>query len=706
MAAFPNAQGLEPLMEVEVTNLANGNEHIPKKLQIAQASFRTVNNLIRDRQLHGSKGTRVKMTFDGSHLVEDPDKAKTTTITPEIFLRCLHDLEELSVLEEACIIELLLKGHDGRLGPSEEGGGSSASGRACSEQELLELASRRCEVHRSEAQGLKWSESLEAISKDVARDLQTWFAHQRLNLSGSVAGSSRRLGVSQQRYSETIASIHELDQVLAKLRLVRLQVMGGDQGLAVVAADSLPLFWRELPFLVRCAFLQATTVCGICSLLYLLNLHKLTASVVRSMRGSSSSSCATASRKGPQQAELRDEDQVSELPGHGRDQEVEEQHELDDEQHRGAAGFVQEVEEANIGPDALSYFFEKVGEEAPDAEVAQPSLLADARSQGSNRASSKESGARAGDAASGTSSALLRQIPTSTSECGRNGYQGAESRSLFQGEWQLQRLENFAEEYYPARNPKMHGLRRHMSGFQIFGDIMEDLWGGEPLELSFMHLRKLEGRLLQVDRIVRHLAAAEDAASDSVLLPSWSAVEFDEVASCGGSSWAASELLSERDEVCSSTTSAVCAAEKGRAEEAPSSRASSANSERDLEMQSRDGDEWLAAVAARNDHLHDQRRKLKKEMVEPLVAFIPASEGAKFLRGLETTKAIYVMHLEKRSPIGLDGCSGRSKGASATTAGETAQEDESCTPKDDELELVATRLAPGFGTAEVAKKKG
>eukprot|EP00392_Amoebophrya_sp_AT5.2_P004829 g4838.t1 len=541
-------------------------------------------------------------------------------------MTCMHDLEELSFLEEVCILDMLFDGHEWRLGPSEEGGGSSASGRACSEQELLELASRRCEVHRSEAQGLKWSGSLQAISKDVARDLQTWFTHQRLNLSDSVAGSSRRLGVSQQRFSETVASIHELDQVLAKLRVVRLQVMGGDQGLAVVAADSLPLFWNALPFLARCTLLRASTVCGICSLLYVLNLHKLTAYVVM-----------------------------------GGDQGL-----------------------AVVAADSLPLFWSKL-----------PFLVRCALLQATT--------------VCGVCSLLYllnlhkltaSVIPTSTSECGRNGYQGAESRSLFQGEWQLHRLENFAEEYYPARNPKMHGLRRHMSGFQIFGDIMQDLWGGEPLELSFMHLRKLEGMLLHMDRIARLLAAAEDAASNRVLLPPWSAVEFDEVVrSCSGSSWAANELLSERDEVCSSTTSAVCAAERsGRAEEAPPSRASSPNSERDLEMQSRDGDEWLAA---RDDHLHDQRRKLKEEMVEPLAAFIPASEGAKFLRGLETTKAIYVMHLEKRSSIGLDGCSGRRKGASATAAGEAAQEDESCTPKDDELELVATRLSPGFGTAEV-----
>eukprot|EP00392_Amoebophrya_sp_AT5.2_P003624 g3629.t1 len=438
---------------------------------------------------------------------------------------CLHDLEELSVLEEACIIDLLLEGHDGRLGPSEEGGGSSASGRACSEQELLELASRRCEVHRSEAQGLKWRESLEAISKDVARDLQTWFTHQRLNLSDSVAGSSRRLGVSQQRFSETVASIHELDQVLAKLRVVRLQVMGVDQGLAVVAADSLPLFWNALPPLARSALLRASTVCGICSLLYVLNLHKLTAYV----------------------------------------------------------------------------------------------------------------------------------IPTSTSETGRNGYQGTESRALFQGEWQLHRLENFGEEYYPANNPKLHHLRLHMSGFQIFGDIMEDLWGGEPSELSFVHLRKLERRLLLIERIARLFSAAEgeDAAPDRALLPPCSAVEFDEGASCGACSWAASELLSERDEVCSSTTSAVCAAERlGRAEETPSSSRASSPSieEQDLETQINNGDDWLAA---RDDHLHDQRRKLKKEMVEPLVAF-PDGEATNFLRGLETTKGIYVMHLEKRSSS-LDG---------------------------------------------------
>eukprot|EP00392_Amoebophrya_sp_AT5.2_P010095 g10148.t1 len=374
--------------------------------------------------------------------------------------------------------------------------GNNVSAGTCPDRVLLEVAPLRCERHRSEAQQLQWADSLRAISEAVAQDLQTWAARHRLDLSDS-GGSSRRLGARQQRFAELRASIQELDQVIAKLRLVPLhRLITGNQGL--VAADlpgeALPLFWSALPFVVRFALLRMSTVCGIGSLLYVLNIHRLA----------------------------------------------------------------------------------------------------------------------------------------------------------------ICRLENFGKEYYPASNPKLHNLRRHMSGLHIFGDIMEDLWGGEPSELSFVHLRKLERRLLRTERIARLLAAAEDAAPDRAFLPPCSAVEFDEVASCGGCSWAASELLSERDEVCSSPTSAVCAAERlGRAEEqeAPPSRASSPSIEQDLEMQINNEDDWLAA---RDDHLHDQRRKLKKEMVEPLVAF-PDGEAANFLRGLKTSKGIYVMHLEKRSSTGLDG---------------------------------------------------
>lgn len=87
--AFPNAQGLEPLLEVEVTNLANGSQHIPKKFQVTQNSFRAINNLVRDRTVHGAKGTKIKMTFDGSQLVEDLEGSKSRNITPEILARHL-----------------------------------------------------------------------------------------------------------------------------------------------------------------------------------------------------------------------------------------------------------------------------------------------------------------------------------------------------------------------------------------------------------------------------------------------------------------------------------------------------------------------------------------------------------------------------------------------------------------------------------------
>eukprot|EP00392_Amoebophrya_sp_AT5.2_P007273 g7287.t1 len=430
--------------------------------------------------------------------------------------------------ERAAQLEAMLLGPSG--GGGSRGLGNNVSAGTCPERVLLEVVARRCELHRREAQRLSWSDSLQAISEAVALDLETWATRHRLDLSDS-GGSSRRLGALKWRAAQTLASIQELDQVIATLRVVPLhRLITGDQEL--MAADlpgkALPPFWSALPFVVRCALLRMSTVCGIGSLLYVLNIHRLAICVAR------------------------------------------------------------------------------------------------------------------------------RQIPTSVSEVGRNGYQGAETRALFQGEWQLQRLENFGEEYYPEKNPKLFQLRRHMCGFRIFGDIMEDLWGGEPTEIFFVHLRKLERRLLHMDRIARLLATAEDATSGRAFLHPCSAVEFDEVASCGGASWAASELLSERDEVCSSTTSALrnAAEMSGRADEAPPSRASSPSIEQvDLEMQIRDGGGWLAT---RDDHLHDQRRKLKKEVVEPLAAF-PGSEGTNFLRGLKTTKASYMMHLEKRPANGLDG---------------------------------------------------
>eukprot|EP00392_Amoebophrya_sp_AT5.2_P012057 g12151.t1 len=168
-----------------------------------------------------------------------------------------------------------------RLGPSGGGGsrslGNNVSASTCPERVLFEVVARRCEMHRREAQRLRWSDSLQAISEAVTQDLQTWATRHRLDPSDS-GGSSRRLATLQQRAAGTLASIQELDQVIAKLRLVPLHRLStGDQGLvaAGLPGEALPLFWSALPFVVRSALLRMSTVCGIGSLLYVLNIHRL-----------------------------------------------------------------------------------------------------------------------------------------------------------------------------------------------------------------------------------------------------------------------------------------------------------------------------------------------------------------------------------------------------------------------------------------------
>eukprot|EP00392_Amoebophrya_sp_AT5.2_P004543 g4551.t1 len=473
---------------------------------------------------------------------------------------CLHDLEELSVLEEACIINVLLASDE-----IEAKFGHRRLEGKCSEEELFALASRRCELHRSEAQEMKWSDSLEALSEEVAQDLQTWATHQCLDDRSERSGgcsSSRRLATQQQLFAQTVASISELDQLLAKLRLLHLHGPGS-QGLEPVDADSLLRLWAELPASVRSALLRMSTVCGIGSLLYVVNLHKL---------------------------------------------------------------------------------------------------------------------------------------------------------AIYVGHWQLERLENFGEEYYSQKNPKLHNMRRHMTGFRIFGDIMEDLWGGEPLEIFFVRLRRLQRQLLLwIDRITRLYDVAEDADSDE-----WSFPADVRTSAGAGRRNCVEDLgallrLSELEEVLDSGSGHQSAPPAAAAHATLLGPRGGRSSDFPEDCHSAPPAAALGPATLCSDQHHDQRGKLKKEKVEPLVAFIGCA-GADYLEdvgcfpgvdegaggsGHNSKKSIAMMHLEKRSSSGLAGCSGRRVGA--TAVGEGAAQKELCTPKDEdeELELVITRLPPGFGSAEV-----